>query len=182
VLAPQGVYRTADRAGSFPGADDDWLAISVEDDTQWRALCAVLGIGDADLDLAGRRAEHDRIDAAIGAAVRDRDAEALSAELAAAGVPACRVVPPHEAAEIEPLVASGYFERVTKQVVGDMRLPRFPIRSSRGPAVWNRRPAPALGEHNHQILAGLLGLDDAAIEQLAADGVIGNATSVNLGW
>jgi len=181
-LAPQGVYRTADRPGSFPGADDDWVAISVEDDAQWRTLCSVLGIGDTDLDLAGRQREHDRIDAAISAAVRDCDAETLSAELAAAGVPACRVVPPHEAAEIEPLAAGGYFEHVTKQVAGDMRLPRFPLRSSRGPAVWNRRPAPGLGEHNQQILGGLLGLDDAAIEQLAADGVIGNSTSVNLGW
>jgi crotonobetainyl-CoA:carnitine CoA-transferase CaiB-like acyl-CoA transferase len=185
VLAPQGVYRTADRAATFPGVgEDDWLAISVEDDTQWRALCSVLGLtgNEEDLDLAGRQREHDHIDATIRAVVRDRDAEALAAELACAGVPACRVVPPHEADRIEPLVASGYFEFVSKQVVGTMRVPRFPLRSSRGPSAWNRRPAPGLGEHNHEILAGLLGLGDDAIEQLAASGVIGNATSVNLGW
>jgi len=40
-----------------------------------------------------------------------------------------------------------------------------------------RRPAPALGEHTAEIL-GALGLDRAAIDELAHDGVIGLAGDV----
>jgi crotonobetainyl-CoA:carnitine CoA-transferase CaiB-like acyl-CoA transferase len=39
----------------------------------------------------------------------------------------------------------------------------FPIRSA----------PPTLGEHNREILAGMLGLSDAEIDQLARDGIIG---------
>ena len=40
---------------------------------------------------------------------------------------------------------------------------RLPIRSA----------PPTLGEHNREILGGLLGLSDAEIEQLTRDGIIG---------
>jgi crotonobetainyl-CoA:carnitine CoA-transferase CaiB-like acyl-CoA transferase len=47
------------------------------------------------------------------------------------------------------------------------------------PFTWNgahlpfRRPAPLLGEHNHEVLAGVLGLSDAEIDSLRAGKVIG---------
>ncbi|MGE5853647.1 MAG: CaiB/BaiF CoA transferase family protein, partial [Deltaproteobacteria bacterium] len=61
-FAPQGVYRCA-------GADD-WCALSVETDEQWKVLARVIGSGEwsADPDLAtvaGRIKRHDEIDGAI---------------------------------------------------------------------------------------------------------------------
>jgi crotonobetainyl-CoA:carnitine CoA-transferase CaiB-like acyl-CoA transferase len=38
---------------------------------------------------------------------------------------------------------------------------------------WLRSPAPTLGEHNREILGGLLRLPDAEIDELEAAGVIG---------
>ena len=35
------------------------------------------------------------------------------------------------------------------------------------------RPAPTLGQHNHEVLSGVLGLDDAEIARLAEKKVIG---------
>jgi crotonobetainyl-CoA:carnitine CoA-transferase CaiB-like acyl-CoA transferase len=38
---------------------------------------------------------------------------------------------------------------------------------------WLREPAPTLGQQNGEILRDLLGLDDADIDALTAEGVIG---------
>ena len=35
-------------------------------------------------------------------------------------------------------------------------------------------PAPGLGEHNHQVLNGLLGLSQSEIDVLAQEGIIGD--------
>ena len=38
---------------------------------------------------------------------------------------------------------------------------------------WIRFPAPTLGQHNHEVLSSILGLDEAEIERLENQGVIG---------
>ena len=54
---------------------------------------------------------------------------------------------------------------------GPARLSTVPMRFSGGPAVPHQ-PAPLLGQHNHELLTEL-GLTDAEIAELEADGVIG---------
>ena len=137
---------------------------------------------DASLDVHARMAEHDRLDALIADWCRDLDADSTATELTGLGIPAARVVPPHEQGEIETLVGRGFHEMVNKPVAGNIRVPRFPLNLSRGPAVWTRTAAPTLGQDNRDVLQGLLRLTAAEVDQLEADGVIGHATSVNLGW
>ena len=36
-----------------------------------------------------------------------------------------------------------------------------------------RGPAPTLGQHNHELLCGLLGVSEAEYQRLEADGIIG---------
>jgi crotonobetainyl-CoA:carnitine CoA-transferase CaiB-like acyl-CoA transferase len=50
----------------------------------------------------------------------------------------------------------------------------MPVRFSAGPDRFHLRPAPLLGEHNHELLTEI-GLSDAEIAELEADGVIGHA-------
>src|SRR5262245_55374507 len=62
VCAPQGVYRCA--------GPDEWCAISVETDAQWKALTKEMGQTDWGLDrrfaaVAGRIRDHDEIDRKI---------------------------------------------------------------------------------------------------------------------
>lgn len=188
VAAPQGVYRVQDSEDPFPGVgSDDWIAISIETDGQWRALARVLGdetlvSGDTLTGVAGRQAAHDRIDDAIAIWARVRTAAAAVEELLAVGVPAAPVVRQHRLDEIESLVARRFYETVHHPVAGTMRVPKFPIRFSSGPEVWNHSPAPCLGQHNREVLTGVLGLTDDGVRELEADGVIGSETRVNLGW
>src|SRR5438876_6059706 len=71
-LAPQGAYRCAPEDG---GPDDYWVALAVDGDAAWRALCGVIGrlewADDQRLrDARGRAAHHDEIDAAIASWAR----------------------------------------------------------------------------------------------------------------
>src|SRR5262249_50075065 len=80
VGAPQNLYACR--------GDDRWLALAVTSDAQWQALVNLMGdrglAHDAALaTAAGRRAGHDRIDAAIAAWCAGQDAEVLAGALAA---------------------------------------------------------------------------------------------------
>ena len=62
------------------------------------------------------------------------------------------------------LDARGFLERLDHPVAGDhdgnLAMP-FTVD---GPSQWNRTAAPRLGEHNRHVLATILGLDDATID------------------
>ena len=94
--------------------------------------------------------------------------------LQAAGVPAGRVLDTKEIHDDPNLVARGYW----------VRLPHPRMHSWRQPAsAWRlveanpqlRRHAPLFGEHNREILGGLLRLPDEEIAALEASGIIADA-------
>jgi len=168
--APQGLYAC--------DGDEQWLALSVADDAQWRELCAVIDAPDlaADRtldDLAGRRAAHDRLDGHIAAWAATRSLDDALDALVAAGVPAARLAD-HRAVHLHPhLQSRGYFEDAPHVIVGSLPIAGMPFRMT-GRDRWIDAPAPTMGEHNREILGGLLGLDDAELERLTAAGVIGD--------
>ncbi len=167
--APQGVYRCR--------GEDTWIALSIANDAQWRALVDWLGApgwaSSADLEAAaGRRAAHDRIDAELGALLADREAEPTALELMAAGVPAAPVW-------ISPLVplnpqhrARGFWRALDHPLAGTQLYPRVPVRLGKD-AGAPRTPPPLLGQHNDAVLGGELGLDAARRAALREARVIG---------
>jgi len=170
--APQGLY---------PGADGDLLAVSVGTDEQWSALAGLLGeaavatVGpEADLaTLAGRRRHHDALDEVIGGWASRRTVAASVDELVTAGVPAAGLADPRTIHLHPQHLARGYFEDTPRAVLGSMPVYGMPFRIT-GRDRWNERPAPVLGEHNHEVLGGLLGLSDDDLAALAGAGVIGD--------
>jgi crotonobetainyl-CoA:carnitine CoA-transferase CaiB-like acyl-CoA transferase len=171
VGAPQNLYACR--------GDDRWLALAVTSDEQWRRLIAALDHpawgSDAILaTAAGRRAHHDRIDAAIGAWCAERDAEAVADLLCARGIPAAPVLSAARLGFNPHLRARGFFETVTHPVVGTHEYPTLPLRLAAHPERWYERPAPTLGEHTAAVLRELLGIDDREIARLGADGIIGD--------
>jgi crotonobetainyl-CoA:carnitine CoA-transferase CaiB-like acyl-CoA transferase len=68
------------------------------------------------------------------------------------------------------MVARGFFETVPHPVAGAHPVQGLPWRS-RGVDHWIRRPAPTLGQHNHEVLGGRLGLSPDDIATLEAMGV-----------
>jgi crotonobetainyl-CoA:carnitine CoA-transferase CaiB-like acyl-CoA transferase len=91
-----------------------------------------------------------------------------------AGVPVGKVVLPHRQPELPQLAFRNFFEEVDHPVIGRSRYSTLPMRFSRGPERLHGRHAPLLGEHNEELL-GELGLTRAEIEELAAEGIIGDS-------
>lgn len=166
--APQNLYAT--------DVPEQWLAVSVTDESQWRSLCTVLGRDDWRADdglatLTGRRARHDELDAAIASWAAARPLDEALATLHAAGVPAGRATDPRRASEQPQMAARGFFEAVDHPLIGTHPTPGLPFRFS-GVERWIRRPAPTVGQHNDELLDEL-GISAEAREDLTAQGIIG---------
>jgi crotonobetainyl-CoA:carnitine CoA-transferase CaiB-like acyl-CoA transferase len=188
TVAPQGTYRCADRERDLPSVPpDDWVAISVEDTAQWLALCRLIGSHDLAVDSElhtadGRHQQHDRIDAAIGAWTRPRPAGEVAAALCNTGVPAAAVVDAHHLDRLPEVVTRGLYEMVDHPALPTLPIVGYPAQFEAGPESFHRRRSPLLGEHNRQILQGLLGLSPEEIDDLDRQGIIGTDAPTATAW
>jgi crotonobetainyl-CoA:carnitine CoA-transferase CaiB-like acyl-CoA transferase len=167
TMAPQGVYRCA--------GSDCWLALSVRDEADWRALAEAIGrrdLGDDPLlaTVEGRRAREAEIAGAITSWAAKRDHITATDELQTAGVPAAPVMPNWQIASDNHLHDRGFFVDVRHPVAGTHRFPGFPWRLQKTPATI-RRHAPIFAEHNREVFAGILGMNDEEVAALYAAGV-----------
>ncbi|WP_242670199.1 CaiB/BaiF CoA-transferase family protein [Mycobacterium decipiens] len=181
TAVPQNLYRTAD-IDEF-GRLDGWVAIAVATDKQWESLCAALGspwwARDRQLAaVAGRREHEDFIDERLAAWCEQLGSDDIVGTLWDAGVPVAKVMQPHRQPELIQLAARGFFETVEHPVNGPARLSSLPIRLAGGPSRFHTHPAPLLGQHNRELLAEL-GLSEAEIDELEADGVIGRRPAMH---
>lgn len=170
-IAPQGMYRCS-------GADS-WIAIAIHTDDQWRSLVSLFDspiLGESRFDTnEGRQVGHDVIDAELAEICSRSDAEALAQTLRDAGIPAERVLTPSEAIESPQFTSRGFAEEIPHPVIGPHKFPSMPFRfASNGMRPWFRRASPQLGQHNSDVLGGMLGLDAGQLEALNEQGVIGN--------
>jgi benzylsuccinate CoA-transferase BbsF subunit len=163
--------------GAYPcRGDDRWIAIAVEDDDAWRALAAALGDPDWTRDPAlasveGRLAAESQIDARLAAFTREHDALALAERLQAAGVPAGPVQTFADLLDDPQLAHRGHFVPLRHVHLGEMPFERSGFRLSASPGGYER-PGPNLGEHNREVLGGVLGLSDGEIDDLTARDVV----------
>ncbi|HXH23104.1 MAG TPA: CoA transferase [Dehalococcoidia bacterium] len=168
-FAPHGVYRCA--------GEDDWIAIAARDGDEWRALCEVLGLESLVADqrfatIAGRRENREPLDSYIDAATSKWHKRDLEAALQARGVPAGSVLSAPEWLSDPHLLARGYFVELTHKEAGTHPWDGSPLmfNGARGYESWS--PAPCLGEHAPEVLKDILGMSDAEIADLFAQGIL----------
>ena len=153
------------------------MAVSVENDDQWKGLRAALGdppwaADPAFDDAVGRHQGQDRLDEQLGIWASGRGAGEAADLLAAHGVPAAYGRDPRTMASHPTLLERGFYEPIDHAVVGRRATPTVPFRYASVDR-WLRSAAPLLGQHNHEVLGGLLGLTEEELALLEADGVIG---------
>ena len=142
-----------------------------------RALCSAIGRPELASDERyrshrGRAAHREAVNAIVGEWMAERSCAEVLRALGPEGadLPCARVASPEELIEDPQLVARGMIERHPHPTVGEVLFHGNPLKLS-GAEPRARALAPDLGEHTAEVL-GELGLDAAALEALAADGVI----------
>ncbi len=161
--------------GVFPCAgDDQWVALGVTDDAQWKRLAAVIGgeaLDSAFAGLAGRKADEDRLEALIAGWTATQGAFALEARLQGLGLAA------HKAADAGDMMADtqlafrGHFQRLAHPLGGESLFEASRFTLSATPAAY-RRCAPHVGRDNQEILAGILGYGEDRLAELEAAGAL----------
>jgi len=156
---PHGVYRCA--------GEDDWLAIVVTSDAEWRRLCAIVpslspiaGLGSC--ERAEQRAV---IDDALAAWLRARAAKTVAADLLRAGIPAAALATSFDLVGSDHLRERGFWEPNGTGV-----LPGLPWRASFGRSSGD---APDLGADTERVLREVLDFSPDQIAALRRSGALG---------
>ncbi len=166
----QNIYRCA--------GDDNWIALTVRTDAEWRWLTKVIGrpswADDPALStVAGRHERADDVDHHLQERFAARELNEVVDRLAAAGVPAAAVVSPSAVTDNPQLRHRGFFERLEHPRTGPGWYSCPPFARLAGATKWLFRAAPTLGEHNREVLTELCGVADEDLDRLAANAVIG---------
>jgi crotonobetainyl-CoA:carnitine CoA-transferase CaiB-like acyl-CoA transferase len=175
-MAPHGCYRCS--------GEDEWITIACEDDTQFAALCSVLGQSPLAhdprfADVLSRYHNQTELDKIVSTWTEGRTKEAAVEALQSARVPAMPVLSIPEVFADEHLRTRGFFEPVSHPVAGvwDIDSPHW--RMSESPA-HIRLPAPTFAEHNRYVFCELLGLSEQDISQLEAEGITGTTPNLTV--
>lgn len=158
--------------GVFPAANDEWVAIAVESDEEWKGLCAVAldqpwAADPALANVAGRLAAADRLHEAVRQWTRGQDARKLMYALQAKGVPAGMVQNAKDLVERdEQIAARGAFVTVDHPEMGPVVYNAPPYKLSRTPP--EIRSAPLIGQHNDEVMREWAGIDAEEMERLTS--------------
>ena len=169
--APQGCYRAL--------GDDQWITLSVGDDEGWAGMCGLMGRPELATDamyadLLSRQRNHDQIDEIITAWTSGVDRYELMHALQGIGIPAGPVLNSKDIHYDPQFKNRGFLERVDYPKERDMGSRMFigrPWKFSNSPLAI-QGPSPTFGQHNEDVLQGLLGVDADAYQSLVDDAVV----------
>lgn len=165
--APHGVYSAV--------GEDEWVAIAVESDPQWRRLAALIGVAPDDPRYATHEARQGNaapLDEAITRWTQRRDRWDIAERLQRLGIAAAPVEHVDDSLTRDPVLSSHFIRveappsdpDVTMLVDGE---------AIRFDGVEREiRRAPMFGEHNEYVLGEVAGLSAEEIDLLLVEGVI----------
>jgi len=164
--------------GVYPASgQDEWVAVSVRDDSDWAAVVEAIGLTELRDDArfasqAARLQDHDAFDEVVAAWTGKHGPDEVVEELVRRGVPADRVLTSDRMYDVDQLHARSYYEELVHPITGRHRFPGWPFRIAPGPVRHHRLPSPTLGQHNAEVLQSL-GLTAEEIATLRQQRVIG---------
>lgn len=165
---PHGCYRCC--------GEDRWCVIDVTSDEEWKVFANLIGRSDLLLDpelssVSGRRAREKDLDEAISKWTIMRTPREVMEACQKAGVIAGVVANGEDIANDLNLNARGFFVDTGHPKQPGLKLPGLAVHLSRTPGSV-RAPAPLLGQHTDEVLGRILGMKQAEIVALEAEGVL----------
>ncbi|MXX53895.1 MAG: CoA transferase [Dehalococcoidia bacterium] len=167
--APYGVYPTR--------GEDEWIAICVTSDEQWRELCRLMGkpkLANSGKFMveAARRRDLNILDEIVAQWTREHDGSELAAALQSVGITAGRAAKNYQLLADPHLNARNFIVEIDEPDVGTKTYPGQAIRmEGMDRASWI--PSARLGEHTGPILSQLLGMSLGQIADLERNETIG---------
>lgn len=170
------VWGSNPRYRCYATADGKAVTVGLLESTIWAKFCAAIGRPDlvsAEESLSDRLTSHGEKGARYLAALTDycgaHTRDEIVEVMRALGIPITPVLDPDEAIVSDIAASRGIVSRAPDPVEGEVMHLANALQHSG--LVRERTSGPALGEHTSEIL-GEIGLDAAAIEDLARAGVI----------
>ncbi len=159
----------------FATNDDEQVFVAVVSDTQWQKFCRHFSLSDFQEDEsldtnAERVAQRERIIPRVQALFAGFSKAELMSSLEQCGLPFAPISKPEDLFEDPHLLASGGLLDIDTTTGQETRLPALPLQMD-GKRFGLRSNVPTQGEHTREVLQEL-GLDDAAIEDLAAKNIV----------
>jgi crotonobetainyl-CoA:carnitine CoA-transferase CaiB-like acyl-CoA transferase len=157
--APFGAYSCADGP----------VMVSVTTDEQWHALARLLGLP-ASWGRVERKKHEKNIEAALSVWLAKRTGWEAASLLQESKIPAAPVLDVAQAASAPQLESDRPLISIGHPIYGEMSLIRSPVVAAGDVGI--RLQQPTLGEHNEEIIGGLLGYQEE-LPRLRSEGVIG---------
>ncbi|HEX3862361.1 MAG TPA: CoA transferase [Stellaceae bacterium] len=171
-LVPSAIYPCK------PGGPNDYVYVfcSRANADHWQRLLKVIGREDLKDDERyktgqARSERPEEVDELIATWTRQHTKEEAMTLIGAASVPAGAVFDTLELMNDASLVERGIMQTYDHPTYGKVKMPAWPVRFDGTPV--KVKSAPALGQHNGDVLGSWLGLSAADVEGLKADGILG---------
>lgn len=166
--------------GSFLTSDGRWVYLLILTDAHWAKLTRALAMpedGDGTLlKLRDRKAQRERVEAAVGRAIGALTFAEAEARLKAAGLGFDEVMPLERVLEVPQARQPGKLRELDYRGL-HFEVPEFPGQSEIEPGL----PPPELGEHTLEIL-GELGFSEAERDALVGSGAARAAQPGDFAW
>jgi formyl-CoA transferase len=157
-------------------ARDQWFALAVGTDFQFKRLCAVIGREALAVDPRFttnpmRVQNRNELMSILAEAFRERDVSDWLEKLVEAEIPCAPINSIDQVFKDPQVLAREMVVEIDHPLVKPVKLVGSPLKLSRTP-VNVKTPPPLLGEHTVEVLSSLLGYDDDQLQGLRTKGVI----------
>jgi crotonobetainyl-CoA:carnitine CoA-transferase CaiB-like acyl-CoA transferase len=160
----------------YPTSDGEWIIVAGNADNVFRRLAEAMGQPELADDPRyvthlDRAANADALDETIAEWTRELTADEVEAALEAAAVPCCKIYSEADIVADQHFWAREMLLRLQDGDLGELVIPGVVPKLSATPGSV-RWLAPGLGQHNHDVFVGDLGLSDDELASLQADGTV----------
>lgn len=168
-LAPTDTYPC------HPGGPNDYVYLMATSREMWDSLLRVIGredlIGDPRYtEQTERNKRFAEVYAFIRAWTEQHDKFTVMEKLGSVGVPCGAVFDSRDVLSHPQLRARGMVVTIEHPTRGPVTMPGCPVQLTDSPVTV--KPAPLLGQHNHEVYRELLGLSEDTVQELAREGII----------